>query len=66
MASVVLKLFAGKGTGLTDGRRDKAATICYPTMFWLIKLVAGLNLTSLPHKHPDWWNLLTFNRSVVW
>jgi len=33
MSTVVLKLFAGQGTGrtdrLTDGQMDKAATICF-------------------------------------
>jgi len=30
MPPVVLKLFAGQGTGRTDGQTDKAATICCP------------------------------------
>jgi len=32
MPTIVLKLFAGQGTGRTDGRTDKAATIhvCFP------------------------------------
>jgi len=29
MPTVVLKLFVGQGT-VTDGRTDKAATICFP------------------------------------
>jgi len=29
MPTVVLKLFAGQGTGQTDGRTYKAATICF-------------------------------------
>jgi len=28
MPTVVLKLFAGQGTGQTDRRTDRAATIC--------------------------------------
>jgi len=30
MPTVVLMLFAGQGTGRTDGQTDKAATICFP------------------------------------
>ena len=30
MPTVVLKLFAGQGTGQTDRRTDRAATICFP------------------------------------
>jgi len=29
MPTAVLKLFAGQGTGRTDGRTDEEATICF-------------------------------------